>query len=78
MLVVTIANMTVEELKKFVEDAIDERLTLLLGKFEIAESTDEDDNLTWDEVRTAVERHRWTPPPGAKSSLELLREDREG
>ncbi|MCC6973766.1 MAG: hypothetical protein IT322_07140, partial [Anaerolineae bacterium] len=45
--------------------------------FEIPDESDEDDGLTWDEVRASVERHRWTPPPGAKTSLELLREDRE-
>ncbi len=73
----TIANMTMEELKKFVEEAIDERLTQLLGTFELSEEPDEDTGLTWDEIRDLVERHRWTPPPGAKSSLELLREDRE-
>ncbi|MBR8837219.1 MAG: aminopeptidase P family protein [Stigonema ocellatum SAG 48.90 = DSM 106950] len=28
-------------------------------------------------VSNGIDRHRWTPPPGAKSSLELLREDRD-
>jgi hypothetical protein len=73
----TIANMTMEELKKFVEDTIDERLTQLLGTFEIPEEPDQDDNLTWDEIRASVERHRWTPPPGAKSSRDFLRESRD-
>ncbi len=72
----TVANMTIEELKQFVEETIDERLTRLLGTFDTSEESTEDDNLTWDEIRASVERHRWTPPPGAKSSLELLREDR--
>jgi hypothetical protein len=73
----TIADMTIEELKRFIEDTLDERLTRLLGTFEVPEAPDEADELTWDEIRAAVERHRWTPPPGAKSSLEMLREDRE-
>jgi hypothetical protein len=73
----TIANMTLEELKQFVEETIDERLTRYLGTFEIADESDEDEGLTWDEIRASVERHRWTPPPSAKSSLELLREDRD-
>ena len=72
----TIANMTPEDLKKFVEDRIDERLTRLLGTFELPEARD-DDTVSWDEIRTSVEQHRWTPPPGAKSSLELPREDRD-
>ena len=73
----TIEKMTLEELQRLIDARIDERLTLLLGKFEIPDEPDEDDNLTWDEIRALVERHRWTPPPGAKSSLEMLREDRE-
>jgi hypothetical protein len=73
----TIANMTVEELKKFVEDMIDERLTKLLGTFELDESSDEANTLSWDDIRAGVERHRWSAPSGAKSSLQLLREDRE-
>lgn len=72
---VTIQNMTLEELKQFVENLIDERLTRLLGTFELSEE-EADEGLSWDEIRAAVERHRWTPPPNAKSSLELLREDR--
>jgi hypothetical protein len=72
----TIANMTLEDLKKFVEETLDERLTRLLGTFEFGEDTPAEKELTWDEIRALVERHRWTPPPGAKSSLELLREDR--
>jgi N-acetyl-anhydromuramyl-L-alanine amidase AmpD len=75
----TIADMTVEDLKQFIEATLDERLTQLLGKFEITDDDQDEpnENLSWDEIRTAVEHHRWTPQPGGKSSLELLREDRE-
>jgi len=73
----SIEKMTLEELRRLIDERIDDRLTRLLGKFEIPDEPDEDDDLTWDEIRAAVERHRWTPPPGAKSSLELLREDRD-
>lgn len=71
----TIANMTLEDLKKFVEEMFDERLTRLLGTFEIRDESDKDNGLTWDEIHASVEQHRWTPPPGAKSLLELLRKD---
>ncbi len=74
---VTVANMTLDELKRVVKAAIDERLTRLLGPLEISDEPDDDNDLTWDAIRAAVERHRWTPPPGSKSSLEFLREDRE-
>jgi hypothetical protein len=30
-----------------------------------------------EEILASIDRHRWTPPPGAKSSLEMLREDRD-
>lgn len=74
----TVADMTTEDLKKFVEDTIDERLTRLLGNFEEAGEADETDYLTWDEVRALVDRSRWTPPADAPSSFDLLREDRDG
>ena len=77
----TIANMTLEDLKKFVEETIDARLTYLLGRFELEEdelfADEEPDTRSWEQVKQDIERDRWTPPPGAKSSLELLREDRE-
>jgi hypothetical protein len=77
----TIANMTLEELQQLIDERIDERLTHLLGKFEMDEeelfADEEPDTRTWEQVKQDIERDRWTPPPGAKSSLELLREDRE-
>lgn len=73
----TIQDMTLDDLKRFVERTIDERLARLLGEFEIADELAEGREITWDDIRAAVERHRWTPPPGARSSLELLREDRD-
>lgn len=69
--------MTSEELKQFIEDLIDERLTRALGTFEAPDEDGDEANLTWDEIRANVEKHRPTFPPGAKSSLELLREDRD-
>ncbi len=35
------------------------------------------DPRTLEEVFESIDRNMWTPPPGAKSSLELLREDRD-
>ena len=72
----TVGDMTLDELKQLVNDTIEERQLRLLGTFDLPDEDDE--NLTWDEVRAFVERHRVTLPPGAKSSLELLREDRDG
>lgn len=75
----TIANMTLEELKRLIDRRIDERLARMFSEFEIQEADlfeDEPDNRTLQEVFASIEKNRWTPPPGAKSSLELLREDR--
>ena len=69
--------MTLGELKQIVEEMIDERLSQLLGTFEILEDSDEDNGPNWDDIRISAERHRWTPPPGSKSSSEMLREDRD-
>lgn len=77
----TVQNMTLEQLQQMIDQRIDERLTVLLGRFDIEEDllfTDEEpDTRTWEQVQQDIEHDRWTPPPGAKSSLELLREDRE-
>ena len=72
-----ISKMTEAELREFIEKVIDERLATLLGTFDEPEDTDPYKDMTWDEVRAYIESHRLTPPPGAKSSLELLREDRD-
>jgi hypothetical protein len=73
----SVGEMSLEELKKFVNDAIYERLTKSLGQFEFPDEPDDDDHLSWDEVRALADKHRWTPPPGSKTSIELLREDRD-
>ena len=82
----TIAKMTLEELKKLIADAVDEaidrRLTRLLGAFEIEEESlfgeEAPDARSVEEILDSIDSNMWTPPPGAKSSLELLREDRDG
>lgn len=76
----TIGAMTRQQLEALIDQLIERRLKILFGDFEIAEHDlidEDDDPRTWDEVRQDIERDRWTPPPGAKSSLELLREDRD-
>lgn len=63
-----IAEMTIQELNELIEQVVDRRLQKLL-KPQAARSIDE--------VNEAIRRNRITLPPGAKSSLELLREDRD-
>lgn len=77
----TIANMTMQELKSLINDTVDRRLREILGEFEIDDDEffgeDEPDLRTWEEVKSSIKRNRWTPPPGTPSINQLLREDRD-
>jgi hypothetical protein len=73
----TIGNMTLDELKRVIRETVADDLTAVLGALDLEDEAEREDNVSWDEIRALADRHRWTPPPGAKSSLELLREDRE-
>jgi len=64
MAVERVADMTLEELKALVDERIQAALRTK-------------DTRTTEEILTSIDRHMWTPPPGVKSSLELLREDRD-
>ncbi len=64
-----VTDMTVEELKALIVEVVDERLR--------NKEQPRRDNRSVKEILESIERHRWTPPPGAKTSLELLREDRD-
>jgi regulator of protease activity HflC (stomatin/prohibitin superfamily) len=77
----SIADMTLDELKQLIDEAVDRRLKELFGEFEIDEDEffddEEPDTRTLEEVYESIDRNMWTPPQGAKTSLELLREDRD-
>ncbi len=64
MAIKRVADMTLDELNAL----IDERLRQILKP---------QDNRSIEEVLDSIDRNMWTPPPGTKSSLELLREDRD-
>jgi uncharacterized protein (DUF2267 family) len=61
-----VADMTIEDLKIFVTRIVNERLY-----------QPPKDSRSLQEVLDSIDRHIWTPPLGAKSTLELLREDRD-
>jgi hypothetical protein len=63
-----VKDMTVDELKAMIASIVDERLR---------NKEKPGDKRSLQEIFDSIDRHRWTPPPGAKSSLELLREDRD-
>lgn len=68
MAVERVGDMTLDELKVLINQEIDQRLQSL----SLPKTT-----RTVKEINESIRRHRWTPPPGSKSSLELLREDRD-
>lgn len=65
-----ITDMTRDELQQLIDDAIDRRLHLqgLLKPKNTQKTT---------ELLDDLRRLRFTPPAGAKSTLEMLREDRD-
>jgi hypothetical protein len=64
MAVQRIVDMTLDDLKALIDQRIHEVFK-------------PQDNRTVEEILESIDRNMWTPPPGAKSSLELLREDRD-
>ncbi len=64
-----VADLTMQELKALINRTIEDRLRLAWPG--------QRRNRPAAEVLESMRRHIWTPPPGAKSSLELLREDRD-
>jgi hypothetical protein len=70
-----IGDMTMDELKAVIQQEIyvrhleDERIKRLL--------TPPKDNRSVKEILESIDRHRFTPPAGSPSTLELLREDRD-
>ena len=63
-----IGDMTREELNQLIEDVVDRRLQGLLKP-----------QSRWSnaEILASIKKHRYTPPKGSKSVVELLREDRD-
>lgn len=64
----SIADMTVEELEQLIDERIDHRTQ---GIWKLR------DNRSNAEILASIRKRRFTPPEGAKSTLELLREDRD-
>ena len=65
---VNIADMTLEQLQTIIDNTVERKLQELLGV---------PDPRSLEEIFESIDRNMWTPPPDAKSSLELLREDRD-
>lgn len=64
-----IGDMTLDELNNLIESAIDRHFKYQILKL--------DDKRSMAEINESIRRHRITPPPNAKSALQMLREDRD-
>lgn len=63
-----VADMTLDELKAWVDQQIERRLQQgykPVSRRSVAE------------INASIRRNRWTPPPGTPSTLDMLREDRD-
>jgi hypothetical protein len=67
MAVERVGDMTLDELNLLIVQTVKRQLELVNPA----------KKRTMDEVNASIRKHRITLPPGAKSSLELLREDRD-
>jgi hypothetical protein len=63
-----VADMTLDDLQELIDQSVQRRLQEILKPV---------DNRSVQEILDSIDRHRWTPPPGTPSTLELLREDRD-
>jgi hypothetical protein len=68
MAVERVGNMTLDELNQLIAQAV--------GRILRTQSVRKDPRSV-QEILDSIDRNMWTPPPGAKSTLELLREDRD-
>lgn len=66
MLPERIVDMTVKELELLIERVVEEKL-----------QSRQPSRRPVEEVLAEMWNNLWTPPPGTKSSLEMLREDRD-
>lgn len=66
-----VADLTIEEFKALMSEIIDERLRLWQQPQPVV------DKEALKKTFESIDRHLWTPPPGAPSTLEMLREDRD-
>lgn len=62
-----VGDMTRDELRAFIRETVQpkDRVRQLGGKRSV------------EEVLASIDKHRWTPPPGSPSVVEMIREDRD-
>jgi hypothetical protein len=63
-----LADMTIDDLRALILQVLKEQQALVQPV---------NQRRSLNEVLDSIDRYIWTPPPGSKSVLELLREDRD-
>ena len=66
-----VADITVAEMRTLITQIVDERL-ILWGQTRRTK-----DSRSVKEILDSIASHRWTPPPGSPSVVEMIREDRD-
>jgi hypothetical protein len=62
-----VGDMTLAELRAFIKETVEE----------LQDEQEPYNDLSVDEINAIVDEHIWTPPPGSRSVVELIREDRD-
>jgi hypothetical protein len=71
----TVAEFSLHDLEALIEQMIERRLQADRRYARLLQRTS--DTRPVQAVMESVERHRWTPPSGTPSVVEMLREDRD-
>lgn len=66
-----VADLTLEELKGLIAQVVDQRL-----QYEL-QPQPSSTKRSLQEIMDSVDSHRWTPPAGSPSVVEMIREDRD-
>ncbi|HOA23469.1 MAG TPA: hypothetical protein PK801_15460 [Aggregatilineales bacterium] len=66
-----VGDMDMHQLRRLIEQVVDERMRARLASYRQKSDRPIADLLA------AMRENIWVPPPGTKSSLEMLREDRD-
>lgn len=66
-----IADLTIDELRALIASVVDERMRYWRQPEPVI------DKVALKKTLESIDSHMWTPPPGSRSTLEMLREDRD-
>jgi hypothetical protein len=70
----SVAELSMEELEKIIEKVA---IRTLAVRNKLISADNAKSGRSEEEILASIKRNRWTPPDGAPTNLELLREDRD-